>query len=294
MIYYMTHEQIDKNLWDWCIALAPNGNVYAWSWYLDVVYPGWEALVEIKGGKYVTVMPITNKKKYGINYLCQPFFTQQLGVFSVDPLPKEKVLFFLSAIPPQNRLVEIRLNEGQQARIGNVTLKGNNKTNDFVVIREMYSRPGQLFSRSDVTRTVRELATLGFFNQESILPDVQPNYKDNTVDIEYKVEETSADQVSFSAGWGYNMLILQAGLAFNNFSMRNIFHGDAWKPIPGGDGQKLSLNISTYGTRYIYTPLPSLSLGSADASPTHSPPPSTSRSIPTATNARMRTSAFSG
>lgn len=112
MIYYMTHEQIDKNLWDWCIALAPNGNVYAWSWYLDVVHPGWEALVEIKGGKYVSVMPITNKKKYGISYLCQPFFTQQLGVFSVDPLPKEKVLFFLSAIPPQNRLVEIRLNEG--------------------------------------------------------------------------------------------------------------------------------------------------------------------------------------
>ena len=148
--------------------------------------------------------------------------------------------------------LEIRLNEGKQARIGNVSLKGNTKTNDFVVIREMYSRPGQLFSRSDVTRTVRELATLGFFNQESILPDVKPNYADNTVDIEYQVEEASADQVSFSAGWGYSMLILQAGLSFNNFSMRNIFHKDAWKPIPGGDGQKLSLNISTYGTRYIY------------------------------------------
>ncbi len=148
--------------------------------------------------------------------------------------------------------LEIRLNEGKQARISNVTLKGNTKTNDFVVIREMYSRPGQLFSRSDVTRTVRELATLGFFNQESIFPDVKPNYSDNTVDIEYKVEEASADQVSFSAGWGYNMLILQAGLSFNNFSMRNIFNADAWKPIPGGDGQKLSLNVSTYGTRYIY------------------------------------------
>lgn len=147
--------------------------------------------------------------------------------------------------------LEIRLNEGKQARISNVTLKGNTKTNDFVVIREMYSRPGQLFSRSDVTRTVRELATLGFFNQESIFPDVQPNYTDNTVDIEYKVEEASADQVSFSAGWGYNMLILQAGLSFNNFSMRNLFNGDAWKPIPGGDGQKLSLSLNTFGTRYI-------------------------------------------
>lgn len=148
--------------------------------------------------------------------------------------------------------LEIRLNEGKQARISNVTLKGNTKTNDFVVIREMYSRPGQLFSRSDITRTVRELATLGFFNQESINPDVRPNYSDNTVDIEYQVEEASADQVSFSAGYGYSMLILQAGLTFNNFSMRNIFKKDAWKPIPGGDGQKLSLSVSTYGTRYIY------------------------------------------
>ena len=147
--------------------------------------------------------------------------------------------------------LEIRLNEGKQARISSVSLKGNTKTNDFVVIREMYSRPGQLFSRSDVTRTVRELATLGFFNQESIAPDVKPNYADNTVDIEYQVEEASADQVSFSAGWGYSMLILQAGLTFNNFSMRNLFKKDAWRPIPSGDGQKLSLNVSTYGTRYI-------------------------------------------
>lgn len=148
--------------------------------------------------------------------------------------------------------LEIRMQEGKQARINNVTLKGNTKTNDYVVLREMYSRPGQLFSRSDVTRTVRELATLGFFNQESILPDVKPNYADNTVDIEYQVEEASADQVSFSAGWGLNMLILSAGVSFNNFSMKNLFNGDAWKPIPGGDGQKFSLNVSTYGTRYIY------------------------------------------
>lgn len=148
--------------------------------------------------------------------------------------------------------LEIRLQEGQQARISNVSLKGNTKTNDYVVIREMYSRPGQLFSRSDVMRTVRELATLGFFNQESINPDVKPNYKDNTVDIEYQVEEASADQVSFSAGWGLNMLILSAGVSFNNFSMKNLFQKDAWKPIPGGDGQKFSIQVSTYGTRYIY------------------------------------------
>ena len=148
--------------------------------------------------------------------------------------------------------LEIRLTEGKQARISNVTLKGNTKTNDHVVMRELYTRPGQLFSRSDVTRSARELATLGFFNQETINPDVQPNYADNTVDINWEVEEASADQVSFSAGWGLNMLMLQAGVSFNNFSMRNVFNKDAWKPVPGGDGQKLSLQVQTYGSRSIY------------------------------------------
>ena len=142
--------------------------------------------------------------------------------------------------------LEIRLNEGKQARIKNVTLVGNTKTYDHVVLREIYTRPGQLFSRSDVIRSVRELATLGFFNQESINPDVQPDYTDNTVNIEYSVEEAAADQISFSGGYGSGYLILQAGLSFSNFSMRNLFKKDAWRPIPAGDGQKLSLSVSAY------------------------------------------------
>ena len=147
--------------------------------------------------------------------------------------------------------LEIRLNEGKQARIKNVTLAGNTKTYDHVVLREIYTRPGQLFSRSDVIRSVRELATLGFFNQEKINPDVQPDYTDNTVDIEYSVEEAAADQITFSGGYGGGYLILQAGLSFSNFSMRNLFKKDAWRPVPAGDGQKLSLSVSTYGASYI-------------------------------------------
>ena len=111
MIQYLTYDQIDKQRWDECIAHAVNGNVYAWSWYLDVVHPGWEALVEVQDGNYLSVMPITRKRKYGINYLCQPFFVQQLGVFSVEPITQEIVLAFLKAIPNRYRLVEIRLNE---------------------------------------------------------------------------------------------------------------------------------------------------------------------------------------
>ncbi len=147
--------------------------------------------------------------------------------------------------------LEIRLTEGKQARISNVTLSGNTKTYDHVVLRELYSRPGQLYSRSDVMRSVRELATLGFFNQENITPDVQPNFADNTVDIGYSVEEAAADQIRFSAGYGAKMLMLEAGLQFSNFSMRNIFNKKAWRPLPMGDGQKLGLNVTTFGRRYI-------------------------------------------
>ena len=148
--------------------------------------------------------------------------------------------------------LEIRINEGKQARISNVTLSGNTKTYDHVVLRELYTRPGQLFSRSDVVRSVRELATLGFFNQESINPDVQPNPSDNTVDIAYSVEEAAADQIRFSAGFAAGYLMLEAGLQFSNFSMRNIFNKNAWRPLPVGDGQKLSLSVSTLGRRYIW------------------------------------------
>ena len=147
--------------------------------------------------------------------------------------------------------LEIRIHEGEQARISNVTLSGNTKTNDYVVLRELYSLPGQLFSRSDITRSVRELATLGFFKQETINPDVQPKYQDNTVDIDYSVEEQAADQIQFSAGYSWGYLMLQLGLQFSNFSMRNIFNKDAWRPIPGGDGQKLGINLSTLGRQYL-------------------------------------------
>ena len=147
--------------------------------------------------------------------------------------------------------LELRLSEGKQARINNVTLAGNTKTYDHVVLRELYTRPGQLYSRSDVVRSIRELATLGFFNQENITPDVQPNMEDNTVDIGYSVEEAAADQIRFSAGFAAGYLMLEAGLQFSNFSMRNIFNKKAWRPLPMGDGQKLSLNVSTLGRYYI-------------------------------------------
>ncbi len=147
--------------------------------------------------------------------------------------------------------MEIRIHEGKQARINKVSVKGNTKTNDHVVIRELRTRPGQLFSRSDVIRSTRELANLRYFNAENLNPGINPNPADGTVDITYNVEEASADQIELSGGWGYGHIIGTLGLSFNNFSLRNFFNKDAWKPVPSGDGQKLSIRFQTYGANYM-------------------------------------------
>ena len=164
---------------------------------------------------------------------------------------------FFDATPIEIRIendsidLEIRIREGKQARINKVSISGNTKTNDRVVIRELRTRPGQLFSRSDIIRTTRELAQLRYFDAEKIVPDIVPNPEDGTVDITYKVEETSADQIELSGGWGYGRIIGTLGLSFNNFSLKNVFKAGSWKPVPSGDGQKLSLRLQSYGKGYL-------------------------------------------
>ena len=146
--------------------------------------------------------------------------------------------------------IEIRIVEGKQARIRNVSVEGNTMTNDRVILRELHTRPGDLFSRDAVMRSHRELTTLGYFKQETIQPDVKPNTNDGTVDVVYKVEEGNTSQIQLQGGYGNRMLIGQIGLTLNNFSVRNIFNKKAWHPLPVGDGQKLSINAVTNGTYY--------------------------------------------
>ena len=146
--------------------------------------------------------------------------------------------------------IEIRIIEGKQARIRNVIVEGNTITNDKVIMRELHTRPGDLFSRDAIMRSRRELATLGYFKEESIIPDAKPNQQDGTVDVVYKVEEGNTSQIQLQGGYGSGMIIGQIGLTLNNFSARNIFNKKAWQPLPAGDGQKLSLNAITNGTYY--------------------------------------------
>ena len=146
---------------------------------------------------------------------------------------------------------EIRIMEGPQARIKNVTIAGNEKTKDYVIRRELRTTPGELFSRQDLIRSQRELGNLQFFNQETINPGVVPNQEDGTVDINWKLEEKSADQLELSAGWGGGIgLTGTLGVTFNNFSARNLFKKSAWDPLPTGDGQKLSVRMQSNGRAY--------------------------------------------
>lgn len=146
--------------------------------------------------------------------------------------------------------LEIRIVEGKQATINKVTVSGNTKTNDRVIMREIRTRPGQLFRRSDVIRTQRELAQLGYFDQEKMQINPIPNPVNGTVDIDYVVEEKPSDQIELSGGFGGGRVIGTLGVSFNNFSARNMFKKGAWGPLPSGDGQRLSVRAQSNGLFY--------------------------------------------
>ncbi|WP_375447867.1 outer membrane protein assembly factor BamA [uncultured Fibrella sp.] len=146
--------------------------------------------------------------------------------------------------------LDIRIFEGKQATINRIILNGNTKTSDHVVMRQIRTLPGQKFSKTAIIRTQRELSTLGYFDPEKIgiNPIPQP---DGTVDIEYNVEEKPNDQIELSGGWGgFIGFVGTLGLTFNNFSARNITNLSAWRPLPAGDGQRLSLRFQANGRQY--------------------------------------------
>ena len=149
--------------------------------------------------------------------------------------------------------VEMRLFEGEQATISKILITGNDRTNDHVIRREIRTMPGQKFSRSDLIRTQRELSQLGYFDPEQIGINPIPNPAEGTVDIEYSLVEKPSDQIELSGGWGgFAGFVGTLGLVFNNFSLRNIPHFDKWRPLPVGDGQKLSLRVQANG-RFFQT-----------------------------------------
>lgn len=163
--------------------------------------------------------------------------------FQVDPVEV--------AIEEDSIDLELRIFEGPQASIDKVIVSGNDRTHEHVVRRELRTLPGEKFSRSDIIRSQREIINLGYFNQENLGINTPVNPDRGTVDIEYDVEEKPSDQLELSAGWGgYRRVIGTLGVSFNNFSTRNIFNKSAWRPLPMGDGQRVSIRAQTNGDFY--------------------------------------------
>lgn len=178
------------------------------------------------------------------------------GSEDVTTLYMDDGYLFFSIDPQETSIVgdtinfELRMNEGNQATIGNIYITGNDKTHEHVIRRELRTLPGTKFSRTDLIRSQREIANLGYFDAEKI--GIQPKPKpDGTVDIEYSVVEKSSDQLELQAGFGGGLGITGTlGLGFNNFSMRNIFNKKAYDPLPMGDGQKLNIRGQANGKWY--------------------------------------------
>lgn len=243
-VYRIDNNHVGINLY---VSEGPKYYYRKITWVGNTVYPSrfLSNVLGIKAGD------VYNKK------LLQTNLNYNESGLDVSSLYMDNGYLFFNATPVETYVgndsidLEIRIHEGKQARINKVTVSGNTKTNDHVVIRELRTRPGQLFSRRDVIRSTRELANLKYFNAQNLKPDIKPNPTDGTVDINYAVEETSADQLELSGGWGYGRLIGTVGVSFNNFSLRNFFNKKAWRPVPSGDGQKLSIRFQSYGQGYV-------------------------------------------
>ncbi len=177
---------------------------------------------------------------------------------AVSSLYLDNGYLFFNVTPVESKIendsidFEMRIYEGRQANFNEIIITGNTKTNEHVVRRELRTLPGELFSKSDIIRSVRELATLGHFEPEKIEPIPIPNPANSTVDLQYKLVERANDQLELSGGWGgYYGFIGSIGISFNNFSYRNFFKWNEWRPVPSGDGQALRIRFQTNGKQYM-------------------------------------------
>jgi len=213
-------------------------------WVGNTIYPS-DALNSALGIKKGDVFnqKILDKRLFdneeGLNNL---YLNQGYLFFNLDPVEVK--------INNDSIDYEMRIVEGKQATINEVRIVGNTKTHEHVARREIRTFPGDLFSKDLLMRSYRELAQLGHFDPEAINPEVIPNPENGTVDLEYQLQEKANDQIELSGGWGAGMFVGSIGLKFANFSVRNIFNKEAWRPLPTGDGQTLSLRYQTSGRYY--------------------------------------------
>ena len=180
--------------------------------------------------------------------------------YDITKLYRDNGYLFFNVTPVETNIqndtvdVELRISEGKQATLNNIIINGNDLTNEKVVRRQIFTRPGYLFSQTDFERSIREIASLGQFDPEAIMSEtgysIIPNQLDNTVDIVYNVTEKPSSQLEVSGGWGGNTFVATVGVSFNNFSTKRMFDKGAWRPVPLGDAQNLAFRFQTNGTYY--------------------------------------------
>ncbi len=213
----------------------------------------WLGNTKFSSGYLDTVLGVKQGDIYNKSLLESRITMSQDGR-DISSLYMDRGYLFFQVIPIETNIenneinYQMRIIEGKEARVKRIVIKGNTKTNDHVIRREIRTKPGDLFNRNDIIRTQRELSQLGYFNNEAFQINPIPNPQDGTVDIEYTVEEKSSDQIELSGGYGAGRIVGTLGLTFNNFSLKRIFEPNSWQPLPSGDGQKLSLRAQTNGT----------------------------------------------
>lgn len=176
---------------------------------------------------------------------------------AVSNLYMDKGYLFYQLVPIERDVegdsvvLEMRMMEGPQARINNVIINGNDRLYEKVIRRELRIKPGELFSKSDLVRSLREIAQTGHFNPENMVPDVTPNEENGTVDVALNLESKANDQIEFSLGWGQTGIIGKLALKFTNFSIKNLFYPSTYRGIiPQGEGQTFTVSAQTNARYY--------------------------------------------
>ena len=223
------------------------GNKYVFgdiTWVGNTVYPYeyLDAVLGIKKGETYNLKELNKRLNEDDDAVSKLYTDQGYLFFNVDPV---EVRIYNDSID-----FEMRMYEGQPATINEINIVGNTRVYEHVVRRELYTKPGQLYSQSDIMRSLRELAQMGHFDQEKLVPDIQPNPEDGTVDITYQLETKSSDQIEFSLGWGATGLVGSLGLKFTNFAIQNLFNPKSYRIVPQGEGQTFSINARTNGVYY--------------------------------------------
>ena len=224
------------------------GNQY---YFRDITFSG---QAKYSDSLLLQILDIKKGSVYSEGLLNERLFQSQ-NSDDVSSLYMDNGYLFFNVTPIEQRVegdsidLLLKVYEGPQATINAINIYGNTKTNEKVIRRELYIKPGDKFSRTALMRSQRELANLGYFDPEQmeILP--RPNPQNGTVDIDLKVVEKPSDQLELSAGWGGrgNGVVGTLGVQFTNFSLRNAFNGKAWSPLPSGDGQNLTVRVQSNG-----------------------------------------------